>query len=54
MASSNGPHSGRHLGPYELHECLGSGAFKSVYRATFTGDTSTGIPSNVALAIPHQ
>ena len=54
MPASNGPHSGRHFGPYELHECLGSGAFKSVYRATFTGDPAAGLPPVVALAIPHQ
>jgi serine/threonine protein kinase len=51
---STGPHSGRRFGPYSLNECLGSGAFKSVYRAVFTGDSTAGIPPIVAVAIPHQ
>ena len=54
MPSSNGPHSGRRFGPYELHECLGSGAFKSVYRATYSGTDHAHFPATVAVAIPHK
>jgi len=50
MSSQQGPYPiGGRFGPYRLDEYLGSGAFKSVYRAenTETGET-------VALGFPHQ
>lgn len=50
MSSQQGPYPiGGTFGPYRLDEYLGSGAFKSVYRAenTETGET-------VAVGFPHQ
>lgn len=50
MSSQQGPYPiGGRFGPYRLDEYLGSGAFKSVYRAE---NTETG--EVVALGFPHQ
>ena len=50
MSSQQGPYPiGGQFGPYRLDEYLGSGAFKSVYKAE---NTETGEP--VALGFPHQ
>lgn len=50
MSSQQGPYPiGVRFGPYRLDEYLGSGAFKSVYRAE---NTETG--EIVALGFPHQ
>ena len=50
MSSQQGPYPiGGKFGPYRLDEYLGSGAFKSVYRAE---NTETG--QTVALGFPHQ
>ena len=51
--SSGGPYKiGQEFGPYKLEMYLGSGAFKSVYKAVNRGkDIPDG---NVALGFPHQ
>jgi len=53
MTIPGGPYkSGQQFGPFTLEAYLGSGAFKSVYRARCAGQE--GIPEIVALGFPHQ
>jgi hypothetical protein len=50
--ASGGPYKiGQRFGPYVLESYLGSGAFKSVYRASNSGGPG---PAVVALGFPHQ
>ena len=53
MTSQGGPYKiGQRFGPYTLEAYLGSGAFKSVYKARNRGDTAP--EPVVALGFPHQ
>ncbi len=44
---------GQRLGDYEIHEHLGRGGFKTVYRAHNTIAARNGLPEWVALCVPH-
>ncbi len=53
MTSQGGPYkTGQHFDPYVLEAYLGSGAFKSVYRAR--NEDPGEVPAIVALGFPHQ
>lgn len=53
MSKSGGPYKpGQRFGPYRLEEYLGSGAFKSVYRAERIG--AQGERETLALGFPHH
>ena len=53
MTSQGGPYKiGRRFGPYTLEAYLGSGAFKSVYKAQNDGHVAP--QSIVALGFPHH
>ena len=53
MTTQGGPYKiGQRFGPFVLEAYLGSGAFKSVYRAR-NGEPGT-VPTTIAIGFPHQ